>query len=516
MDLKQLQESWDLVIIGGGITGAGIFREASRLKIKVLLVEQKDFAWGTSSRSSKLVHGGLRYLKQGNIVLTRDSVVERERLLKEAPGLVEPLGFLMPIYEHKSPGKMTMTAGLSLYSLLSGKKQHQYFKKQLFLDIVPQVNPERLKGGFRFYDAQVDDARLVLRVLQEAKQENSKAAALNYTQAKEILRDPQGNVTGILLEDTETKQQKTLKTKAVINATGTWAEQLHTSPKNKLHIRPLRGSHLIFPAKLLPLQEAVSIIHPKDDRPIFALPWEGAILLGTTDVDHNNDLSNEPYITKEEADYLMAGLHSAFPEVNISLKDCIASIAGVRPVLSEGEKDPSEESREHVLWVDQGLVTITGGKLTTFRRVAVETLKKALPFLPIDQVKEGPVFSPLPNQAQLKGLTPTQSRRLQGRYGNRTKELLEMAQTEDLAEIPGTFSLWAELPYTAKNEGIRHLSDLLLRRVRVGLLIKEGGMEWMPRIQKLCQPVLDWDEQRWKNEIKAYHEHWKQAYSLPH
>jgi len=516
MTLETIENTWDLVIIGGGITGAGVFREASRLDLKVLLVEQQDFAWGTSSRSSKLVHGGLRYLKQANLALTRESVVERERLLREAPGLVEPLGFLMPIYGDRGPGKLTMMAGLSLYSMLSGRKQHEYFKKSDFLKIVPNINTQNLKGGFRFYDAQADDARLVMRTLREAMIENSKSLALNYISAKKIGRNVDGDVDSVTLEDTETGARKSIEVSALVNATGSWVELLHTSPEKNLNIRPLRGSHMIFPGKLFPIDEAVSIIHPKDSRPIFILPWEGAVLLGTTDVDHKKKLFNEPFISVEEVDYLMEGLRSAFPETKLTAKDCVATFAGVRPVLSKGEADPSSVSREHVLWVDKGLVTITGGKMTTFRSVAVTALKKAIEFLPAEEVGGGNVFESLDDfEVPTDSLSESQLRRLRGRYGRDTKELLEMAGKDDLTEIPGTSYLWAELPFTVKNEQVRHLTDLLLRRVRIGLLTPNGGGEFLPRVQILCQHMLDWDARRWEQEIADYKTIWKTAHGLP-
>ena len=508
--------TWDLVIIGGGITGAGVFREASRLDLKVLLVEQKDFASGTSSRSSKLVHGGLRYLKQANLALTRESVVERERLLREAPGLVEPLGFLMPIYGDKGPGKVAMTAALSLYSLLSGRKQHEYFKKSDFLKILPNVDPRNLKGGFRFYDAQVDDVRLVMRTLREAMIESPESLALNYICATEIGRNADGDVDSVTLEDSETGARKTIKVSAVVNATGSWAEHLHPSPEKNLHIRPLRGSHMIFPAELFPIDEAVSIIHPRDSRPVFVLPWEGVIMLGTTDVDHTKELFDEPFISVEEVDYLMEGLRWVFPGTRLTAQDCIATFAGVRPVLSKGAADPSGESRDHALWVDKGLVTTTGGKLTTFRSVAVEALKKTLEFLPADQVLDGRVFESLGDlEFSTHGLSESQLQRLLGRYGRDTKMLLEMAGKDDLTEIPGTSCLWAELPYSAKYERIRHLDDLMLRRLRIGLLTPNGGAEFLPRVQVLCQGVLDWDASKWEQEIAAYKAFWKMAHSLP-
>jgi len=508
--------NWDLLIIGGGITGAGVFREASRLDLKVLLVEQKDFASGTSSRSSKLVHGGLRYLKQANLALTRESVVERERLLREAPGLVEPLGFLMPIYGNRGPGKLSMTAALSLYSLLSGRKQHEYFNRADFLKILPNLTSLNLKGGFRYYDAQTDDARLVMRTLREAINENPESFALNYVCAREIIRNAGGEVDSVTLEDSESGARKTIKTSAVINATGPWAEHLHPSPEKNLHIRPLRGSHMVFPAELFPINEAVSIFHPEDSRPVFVLPWEGAVLLGTTDVDHTKELFDEPFISVEEVDYLMEGLRSAFPDTGLTAQDCIATYAGVRPVLSKGEADPSSESRDHVLWVDKGLVTTTGGKLTTFHSVAVEALKKAIEFLPSDEVRGGSVFENLDGfEVSAHGLSESQLRRLRGRYGRDMKELLDMAEKDDLTEIPGTSFLWAELPYTAKNEQIRHLDDLLLRRVRIGLLTPNGGEEYLPRVQKLCQGVLDWDVPKWEQEIADYKAFWKTAHGLP-
>jgi len=515
--LQHIENStWDLVIIGGGITGAGVFREASRLDLKVLLVEQNDFAWGSSSRSSKLVHGGLRYLKQANLALTRESVVERERLLREAPGLVEPLGFLMPIYDDRGPGKVAMTAALSLYSLLSGRKQHEYFKRADFLKILPDVNSRDLKGGFRFYDAQTDDVRLVMRTLREAMLENPESLALNYICAKEIGRNADGDVESVTLEDSETGARKTIKTSAVVNATGAWAEHLHPSPEKNLHLRPLRGSHMIFPAERFPITEAVSIIHPNDSRPVFVLPWEGAVLLGTTDVDHTNELFDEPFISVEEVDYLMEGLRSVFPDTKLTANDCIATYAGVRPVISTGAADPSSESRDHVLWVDKGLVTTTGGKLTTFRSVAVQALKKTIEFLPADEVCSGDVFENLDSfEVSTHGLSESQLRRLRGRYGRDIKDLLEMAGKDDLTEIPGTSFLWAELPYAAKNEQVRHLGDLLLRRVRIGLLTPNGGENFLPRVQKLCQGVLDWDAPKWEQEIADYKAFWKMAHSLP-
>jgi glycerol-3-phosphate dehydrogenase len=516
MNLKELPKTWDLIIVGGGITGAGILREATRMGLKVVLVEQKDFAWGTSSRSSKLVHGGLRYLKEGHFLMTKIAVEERERLLKEAPGLVESLGFLLPIYEDQKPGKRTLQVGLSLYDIMARERQHQYYEADAFVQMIPYINRKGLKGGFHFLDAQVDDSRLVLRLINESVAAG--AQALNYTAVVNIIRNEEGNVVGVQIEDVETHETWKIYSAAVINATGSWAEKLHPSPEPKRHLRPLRGSHLVFPAGVLPLTEGLSFIHPLDNRAVFVIPWEGAVLVGTTDLDHLGDLSVEPKITEEEVTYLMQGVQAVFPSLAISLKDCLCAFAGIRPVLSEGKIEPSEESREHVVWVDHGLVTVTGGKLTTFRRLAGDALKAANPFLPPGKVhdKKTAVFEGVPEKPEQDyGLSSQIWRRLFGRYGKTAESLVRMAEPDDLAIIPGTHTLWAELPYVAQHEQIRHLSDLLLRRVRIGLLTPEGGKAYLKRIQKLCKDVLPWDHRRWKEEINLYLEDWLQAHALP-
>ena len=514
MNLSDLQEKWDLVVIGGGITGAGILLEASRMGVKALLVEQNDFASGTSSRSSKLVHGGLRYLKEGRLYLTYISVRERERLIREAPGLVEPLGFMTPVYSNRSPGRLSLEAGLRIYDLMSHRKDHRFWKESEFSMRVPSVKQENLLGGFRFRDAQVDDARLVLRVINEALLSGGRA--VNYAGVIEISRNARGDVAGVVLRESETRETKQVLTRAVINATGSWAETLHSSPDKSLHLRPLRGSHLVFPGWVFPFPEAVTFFHPRDRRPIFIIPWEGAVIYGTTDVDHKNDLSLEPVISEEEISYLMDGLETFFPSLEISLKDAFSSYAGIRPVLSRKQLAPSKESREHVVWIDKGLVTITGGKLTTFRKLAADALKAAKPFLPqACPVKDEDTFKSIPENIIDKRISPLMLRRLIGRYGDGAKEILKDSEADDLSYIPGTNTVWAEIRYAAKNEAVRHLDDLLLRRVRIGLLTPGGGKEHIGRVKKLCAPVLPWDEGKWDTEINMYLEKWRRSNSVP-
>jgi glycerol-3-phosphate dehydrogenase len=516
MSLKALSENWDLVVIGGGITGAGILREATRMGLKVLLVEQKDFAWGTSSRSSKLVHGGLRYLKEGKFKLTKIAVEEREYLLKDAPGLVESLGFLLPVYEDQSPGRRALKVGLSLYDVMARERQHEFYDTDTFLKHLPFIRQEGLTGGFFYLDAQVDDSRLVLRLMNESVAGG--ALALNYTAVTELLRDESGQVVGVLIKDTETRETRTLSSRAVINATGCWAEKLHPSPDSRRHLRPLRGSHLVFPADVLPITHGFGFMHPADNRSVFMVPWEGAVLVGTTDLDHHEELTKEPRITEAEVNYLMQGLEAIFPALSISLEDCIAAFAGVRPVLSEDDRPPSEESREHVVWIDKGLVTVTGGKLTTFRRLAWDALRAARPFLADVQLpdKRESIFTKVPDHPHTDYDLPELTwRRLYGRYGLAADTIVKTAAPEDLNEIPGTHTIWAELPFVAHNERVRHLDDLLLRRVRIGLLTPQGGKAYLKRIRKLCRDALPWDKRRWKKEIKNYLTLWHQSHALP-
>ena len=513
MNISDLQDEWDLVVVGGGITGAGILLEASRMGLKSLLVERNDFASGTSSRSSKLVHGGLRYLKEGRLYLTYISVRERERLIKEAQGLVEPLDFMTPVYSNRSPGRLSLEAGLRIYDLMSHRRDHRFYGQNEFSMRVPCVKQENLQGGFRFRDAQVDDARLVLRVINEALLWGGQA--INYAGAVEISRNERGDVAGVVIKESETGETKQLLTRAVINATGSWAENIHPSPDQSLHLRPLRGSHLVFPGWAFPFPEAVTFFHPADRRPIFIIPWEGAVIYGTTDVDHKNDLLLEPVISEGEISYLMDGLNAFFPSLEVSLKDAISSYAGIRPVLSRKHLAPSKESREHVVWIDRGLVTITGGKLTTFRELAADALKAAMPFLPsVKPAENEVVFRPSPDVVTDNRISALLLRRLIGRYGDGAREIIKDSLPEDLLNIPGTNTVWAEIRYAAKHEAIRHLEDLLLRRVRIGLTTPEGGKEHIGRIKKLCAPVLPWDENKWNEEITLYLEKWRRAHSL--
>ena len=515
MRLAQADSGYDLVVAGGGITGAGVFARALSMGYKALLVEQKDFAWGTSSRSSKMVHGGLRYLKQGRILLTRAAVKERERLLKTYPGLITPLEFLMPLYKGRGPSRAAMTAGLNIYSLLAGEKQHRHLSCKEALTRIPGLNPQGLASAMGFRDAGVDDARLVLRLIFDGV--DSGGHALNYTRVTGFGRDGRGRIGAVHLEDQESGLSREIRTRAMINATGVFAETLHPSPASHLHIRPLRGSHLIFPGHMMEgLDRVVSFLHPRDRRPVFLFPWQGSLVLGTTDVDHDGPLLCEPGISVQEAAYLAEGASLLFPGWNFSSKTAVSAIAGIRPVLSRwkksgkktGKQSASKESREHALWADNGLVTVTGGKLTTFGLLARDALKMAAPWL---TSPERPVPESVRRHAGLE-LGPDLQLALEGRLGRRLNTFAQSLTRENSRLIPGTRTCWAELAHGAAREEVRHLADLLLRRVRIGLLLPQGGLGIMDEIRRHTAPFLDWDGRRWDREIQDYHRLWKQAH----
>jgi len=517
---EQIAGPWDVLVVGGGIVGAGLLREAARLGLRALLVEAHDFASGTSSRSSKMVHGGLRYLSTGQIKLTMESVHERQRLLHEGRGLIDPLEFLLVSYAGDRPPAWIFGVGLMIYDTLAMKWQHERESVNEVELLCPEIRRDQLAGGFRFFDAQTDDARMVLRVLQEAQRAGG--LALNYTRAECLLRDKSGRVCGAVLRDVVGDRTVEARAAVVVNATGAWADDLRGQVGRKARLRPLRGSHLIFPREKLPVGKVISFLHPRDHRPVFAFPWEGVTLIGTTDVDHREAVQTDPRISAAEAAYLMEAVDGTFGCLGLTQRDAIATLAGIRSVLDTGKANPSKESRDEVLWDEDGLVTITGGKLTMFRRMAQNTLRFVRTRLPGQSQPDrharaldalaGEEFAAL---AVESGLPPALNWRLLGRYGSAAPDLLRAAQPAELDAVGGSPTLWAELRWAARAEQVVHLDDLLLRRTRLGLLLPEGALGEIERIRAICQPELGWDDVRWQREVLGYRALWQRAYGPP-
>ncbi len=538
-------QQWDVIVIGGGIIGAGILREACRKGLKVLLIEQQDFAWGTSSRSSKMVHGGLRYIAQGDIKLTKHSLQERERLLSEAPGLINRMGYYFLIHKGLFPGRFVMGALLSIYDCLAGIKDHRFFNKRAVINTFNGIEQHKLTGGSYYTDTVVDDARLVLRVLQESIAVGGQV--LNYAKAVKLVKGDNQQVTGLMITDTannsdeSTIKQIELKASVVINATGAWADKLRSEVVNETRIRPLRGSHLLFSQQKLPISAALTLLHPEDNRPVFIFPWEGVTIVGTTDLDHDENLAIEASITSQEVDYLFAVINKYFPHSRVKTKDVLSSYAGVRPVITKkitrnitkdnavknkAKKAPSKERRDHAIWANKGLITASGGKLTTFRLTAIDALNAAMPWLKnkiklkpqasTDKIFNTPNVSDLSlSKALLRRVSNDWQQRMLGRYGTNAKHLLLETNDEEIALIASTQFCLAECRWAAKHEAVIHLDDLLLRRTRLGLLLKNGAEQLFPQLAIICQQELGWDHQKWQDEVTRYQAIWKKHYSLP-
>ena len=533
-------ETWDMLIIGGGTTGAGIAREAARRGLAVLLIEQKDFAWGTSSRSSKMVHGGLRYIASGDYKTTLLSVRERERMLSEASGLVNEMHYVMPHYKGKFPPPWIFNTLLRVYDRLAGKRYFTYFKREAFLSLNPHIKKDKFLGASQFSDAVTDDSRLVMRVLDEAI--NDGAQAINYLKAESLITNEQGLVVGATLKDTSSEdnahtnaQSYDVYAKVVVSATGAWADTLRMQASKQTEqsfhkqIRPSRGSHLVISQERLPLKQAYTFLHPEDKRAVFVFPWENRTVLGTTDLDHPPLDDSEVGITNDEVDYLLAATNDLFSDTDLNREDVISTWAGVRPLISEGgdgkRVSPSKEKRDHSVWLDNNLVTVSGGKLTTFRLIALDVLEKCQEVLTLDksviqnQTIDGDhVFSDTtPSNPKFFTLPKALQQRLQGFYGLQLDTLLELAYDEDMAYVTDSNTIWAEIRFAARHEQVIHLDDLLLRRTRLGLILPHGAMTPLisTRLKQICQQELGWDEQKWQQEVARYQDLWQRYYHLP-
>jgi len=513
---SDLDQPWDLIIIGGGITGAGVLRHAVAAGLKTLLVEANDFSSGTSSRSSKLIHGGLRYIINKQYKVTQESVRERERMIKEAPHLVTKLGFLFPDYERYRFSMRQIGSLVAIYDLLAPKWDHSKFSREKIIREWPSLNSQGLMGGYLYYDAAMDDCRIVIRVLSEAAAAGG--TALNYASVEKLLLDSKGQVCGVAIKDMASEDGKTIevKARAVVNACGPWADRVRSQIGQPARLRRLRGSHLIFPRQKLPVDRAVTLLHPKDMRAMFVIPWEGATILGTTDIDHDPGLDkaySEPFADGNEISYMLEAATLLFPGVNLTRDDVISSFSGLRPIIKGGADTPGKESRTHALWQEDGLITITGGKYTTFRIMAWQTVMTVLLKLgKMPVIKLGRVFPRLPD-IKAPNINPEVLAYLKGRHGRGTAEMIKTAGAGELERIGSLPNVWAELRWAARAEGVVHLADLLLRRVRIGMLLPGGAEDQLPRVRKAVQAELGWSDEKWQQESVAYMDTWRRYYS---
>ncbi len=509
------EDAFDVVVVGGGITGAGVALDAAARGYSVALVEKTDYAAGTSSRSSKLVHGGLRYLQQFDLGLVREALLERQLMVKLAPHLVRPLQLVVPAFDDEARGKGNdEEPGADTWEEWSPDR-HRTITGEEVAELVPALAPRDPTSGYLFYDCQTDDARLVLTVLGEA--ERFGAICANGLEVVELAEDG-GRAAGVVVVDSDSGERLTIRAANVVNATGVWAdrirpEELHDEEEIPV-IRPSRGTHITLAAEALPLN-AGAIVPAGGGRTIFALPWLGRSLIGTTDNDYEGDIDAvEP--AEDDVDYLLASVNEFFGTA-LDRGDLTGAYAGVRPLISTGDPKKSVDiSRRAELYeTSSGLVTITGGKLTTWRRMA----KLAVDRLVEREGREAPCRTheiPL-GQAiaaedlpRVEGVPEASYARLAGRYGYAARDVLGVAgERGELAQpvVPGQPDLLAELAFATRREQARSLADVLLRRTRLGLLdarALEG--EALERAARVLAGELSWDDAGVAAELERYRE----------
>jgi glycerol-3-phosphate dehydrogenase len=489
---------YDLLVVGGGITGAAVLHAASRRGLKALLVDRGDFAGGTSSWSSKLIHGGLRYLKAGQWRMTLESVRERERLLLERPGLVEAQPFVMPIHAGSRPGPFALGAAFWIADRMAGRSTSRRIAPAEALALEPGLAPEGLRAAIAYRDGVVDDARLVLRLIFDAVAAG--ARALNHVEATGIERD--GRVVGARLEDRLDGSRAEVRATVTVHAAGVWADAARGAPV----LRPLRGSHLVFAASSLPLRHGLAWLHPRDRRPVFAHVWEGAVLVGTTDVDHP-DAGVPATISPQEADYLVEALRLPFPRLRLDAAQALSAFAGLRAIVvppGEAHLPPSAMGRDSALWTRPGLVGITGGKLTTHRATAAEVLREV--------EAQGLAVAAEPSPASTPAPAAT---RLAGRLGSAGAAWVAARPAEERLPLATSPYCLAELRWSMREEQVRRLDDLLLRRTRLGLVAPKGGEALLPMLEAPCREDLGWDAVRWSEEAARYRAHWTARHAPP-
>ena len=531
-------DSYDLVVIGGGITGCGIARDAALRGLRVALFEKNDYASGTSSKSSKMIHGGLRYLEQGEIGLVFESVSERRVQTQVAPHLVRPLPFLIPIYKGVRPGFEIMNVGLWIYdslALFRSPRLHKTFRgTKAALALEPQLRPDGLRGALEYYDCATDDARLVLENALDAAALG--AAMHTYTEALRFERAAGGRITGVVVRDRLHDRTWTVHGRAVVLAAGAWTDEAirrFELPIERPLLRRTKGVHVVLPREKLPLARAITLISPVDGRVMFALPWRERTVLGTTDTDFTGT-ADEVAADANDVQYLCDSGNGYFPGANLAPSDVIATWAGLRPLIAApANVDESDVSREHEVFTrTEGLVIIAGGKLTTYRRMARQTVDAALGLLAeigdtggLAVTRTSTKARPLPGAVGLEpstlagvaaigrrlmaehGLDVDTATHLCGVYGTRAVDLgEEIARDRALGERidPELPYVWAEIEFAARRDLARTLEDVLARRVPLLLVSRDQGLGVCEAVAARLAPILGWDAATTARMLDAY------------
>ncbi len=522
--LQQLaDEEFDVLVIGGGVVGAGTALDAVSRGLSVALVEARDWAAGTSSRSSKLIHGGLRYLEQRDFGLVREALTERSILLnKIAPHLVRPVPFLLPL-RHRVWERAYIGAGVLLYDTMGtaggtrALPRHRHLTKSAALRRAPGLRADAIVGAIQYYDAQVDDARYVMMLARTAAQYGARVAT--RTRVTGLLRQGE-RVTGAIVRDLEGDREIQVRAKRVIGATGVWTDDVHelAQVRGSVNVRAAKGVHLVVPRDRINLE--TGLIARTEKSVLFVIPWGRHWLIGTTDTDWHLD-RNHPAASKADIDYLLDHVNAVL-STPLTHDDIEGVYAGLRPLLSAGDgEQTSQLSREHVVASPApGLTVVTGGKYTTYRVMAkdavdaaVADLEQAVPESVTDKVQvlgaEGfaAVWNERTRLARRSGLHPSRIEHLLRRYGSCIDELFELIDADPTLAKPITGAddyLRVEAVYAASHEGALHLEDVLTRRTRISIEEWDRGVAAAPEVAELLAPVLGWDARTTKAEVERY------------
>lgn len=500
---EEFDGTYDFIVIGGGATGVGIALEASTRGYKVLLLEKSDFTKSTSSKSTKLLHGGVRYLAQGDIALVREACVERGRLLRNAPHLTRNQAFVIPTFGWFDELKFTI--GLKMYDLLAGTyslgRSHRISKKKTLAQI-PTIQPDKITAGVVYHDGQFDDSRMAVNVLQSAA--SHQAHVLNYTHVKNLTKSDQGLVNGVVFEDLETGREYSARGKAIINATGVFADQIlqMDQPGSDKTIRPSQGVHVVLDKSFLPGDHAIMIPKTDDGRVLFAVPWHNKVVVGTTDTPVDN-ASLEPVALEEEVQFILETSGRYLTKAP-RRSDVLSIFAGLRPLAAPkaGSSKTKEISRSHKIVVSQSqLFTMVGGKWTTFRRMAQDMVEK------VEKVKKWGKTTSVTKKFKIHGYT-TQVDQQDPMYvyGSDREKILELAKEPGME---GMLSeklqlMTAQVVWAARHEMARTVEDVLSRRTRCLLLDARESAKVAPQVARIMARELNKDQNWQEQQVKEF------------
>jgi glycerol-3-phosphate dehydrogenase len=531
---KFSDEVFDILIIGGGITGAGLALDAAMRGMRVALVEKRDFAAGTSSRSTKLIHGGLRYLEHFDFALVREGLRERAILARNAPRLARPFPFVIPIYKNRRRNydrPLKMRLGLWLYDLLAGGRnfaRHRRLSRDEALRLAPQLDQRGLKGAFLYYDAVTNDSRLVIEVIKTARKRGAEIA--NYTRVAGFIQNGDRKIEGARLRDELTGGEIECRARIVINATGVWMEdtiRLDGQTANRLNkrVRPAKGVHLTVPADRLRVGAAWLIPSLTSHRFFFVVPWEGRVNIGTTDTDYSG-AKDHPHAEPEEVAEILGAINSYFPEARLEPSDVISSWAGLRPLITDPSANATTEvsRKEEIIESEDGLISIGGGKLTTYRAMAergVDLAAKRLSerfniaagaasakYVAIGgDINSGELSMTPEGLSQAENLPLETAQHLLRDYGLDYRRMVELTREDErLRErlVEGLPQILAEVVYAARYEMALTLADAMTRRTRLATVAGRVALKCAATVADAMAGEMGWSKEQIERQIAQF------------